>query len=98
MRWMTIDRRSLLLGSLSAVALTAPAKAVPLSTFGLDAAHFGVRPGAASDQSGALQRAIAEAARARVPLLLAPGAYRAGGLMLPAGTQLAGIRGATRLI
>ena len=98
MRWMTIDRRSLLLGSLSAVALTAPAKAVPLSTFGLDAAHFGVRPGAASDQSGALQRAIAEAARARVPLLLAPGAYRAGGLMLPAGTQLAGVRGATKLI
>ena len=94
---MTIDRRSVLLGSLAA-ALATPAKAVPLSNFGLDAAHFGVRPGAAGDQSGALQRAIDEAARTRVPLLLAPGVYRAGGLTLPAGAQLAGIRGATRLL
>ena len=30
--------------------------------------------------------------------MLAPGVYRAGGLTLPAGAQLAGIRGATRLI
>ena len=55
-------------------------------------------PGAPGDQSGALQRAIDEAARTRVPLLLAPGVYRAGGLTLPAGAQLAGVRGATRLI
>ena len=94
---MTIDRRTVLLGSLAA-ALAAPAKAAPLSNFGLDAAHFGVRPGAPGDQSGALQRAIDQAARTRVPLMLAPGVYRAGGLTLPAGAQLAGIRGATRLI
>ena len=94
---MTIDRRSVLLGSLAA-ALAAPAKAVPLSNFGLDAAHFGVRPGAPGDQSSALQRAIDEAARTRVPLLLAPGVYHGGGLTLPAGAQLAGIRGATRLL
>ena len=30
--------------------------------------------------------------------MLAPGVYRAGGLTLPAGAQLAGVRGATRLI
>ena len=45
-----------------------------------------------------MQRAIDQAARTRVPLMLAPGVYRAGGLTLPAGAQLAGIRGATRLI
>ena len=96
-RRMSINRRTILLGSLAA-ALAAPAKAAPLSTFGLDAAHFGVRPGAPDDQSGALQRAIDQAARTRVPLMLAPGVYRAGGLTLPAGAQLAGVRGATRLI
>jgi uncharacterized secreted repeat protein (TIGR03808 family) len=57
-----------------------------------------VHPGAPDDQSHALQRAIDQAARTRVPLMLAPGVYRAGGLTLPAGAQLAGIRGATRLI
>ena len=45
-----------------------------------------------------MQRAIDQAARARVPLMLAPGVYRAGGLTLPAGAQLAGVRGATTLI
>ena len=95
MRRMTIDRRTVLLGSLAA-ALAAPAKAVPLSNFGLDAAHFGVRPGAPGDQSDALQRAIDQAAR--TPLMLAPGIYRAGGLTLPAGASLVGVRGATRLI
>jgi uncharacterized secreted repeat protein (TIGR03808 family) len=94
---MTIDRRTVLLGSLAA-ALAAPAKAVPLSNFGLDAAQFGVRPGAPDDQSGALQRAIDQAARTRTPLMLAPGVYRAGGLTLPAGASLLGVRGATRLM
>ena len=96
-RHMGTNRRTVLLGSL-AVALAAPAKAAPLPTFGLDAAHFGVRPGAATDQSAALQRAIDQAAHTRAPLMLAPGVYRAGGLTLPAGAQLAGVRGATRLI
>jgi len=94
---MSLDRRTLLLSAFAAT-LAAPAKATPLSNFGLDAAHFGVRAGAPGDQGAALQRAINQAAQARAPLLLAPGIYRAGGLTLPAGTQLAGIRGATRLI
>lgn len=95
---MPIDRRSLFLGSLSATALAAPSKAAPLSTFGLDAAHFGVRPGAPDDQSAKLQRAINDAARRRVPLLLAPGVYRAGDLKLSTSSQIVGVRGATRLI
>jgi uncharacterized secreted repeat protein (TIGR03808 family) len=94
---MPLDRRSLIAGT-GAAALAIPARAAPLSHFGLDAAHFGLRPGAPDDQSLRLQRAIDEAARTRVPLALAPGVYRAGGLSLPAGTQILGVRGATSLV
>ena len=91
---MPIDRRSLLIGSLSgAAALT-----VPLSAYGIDAAQFGVRPGAPDDQSRTLQRAIDQAARTRAPLILVPGVYRAGDLRLSDGAQLLGVRGATRLV
>jgi uncharacterized secreted repeat protein (TIGR03808 family) len=91
---MDLNRRHLL----TAAATGAAAFAAPLSAFGLDAAQFGVRPGTPGDQSVALQRAINQAARTRVPLMLAPGVYRAGGLTLPAGANLAGVRGATRLM
>ncbi|HSP50157.1 MAG TPA: TIGR03808 family TAT-translocated repetitive protein [Pseudolabrys sp.] len=91
---MDLNRRHLL----TAAATGAAAFASPLSAFGLDAAQFGVRPGAPGDQSAALQRAIDQAARTRVPLMLAPGVYRAGGIKLPVGANLAGVRGATRLI
>jgi uncharacterized secreted repeat protein (TIGR03808 family) len=94
---MSIDRRSLLLASMGSAALIAPARAEPLSRYGLDAAQFGVHAGAPDDQSAKLQSAIERAARARTPLVLAPGRYRAGNLMLPAGAQLAGVRGATIL-
>ena len=33
-----------------------------------------------------------------MPLVLGPGEYRVGALKLPAGAQLIGVRGATRLI
>lgn len=96
---MQIDRRRLLAGiSTGATALALPAIAAPLSAHGLDAGQFGVRPGALDDQSRALQRAIDQAARARTPLLLAPGHYRAGDLKLPDGAQIFGIRGATRIV
>lgn len=95
MRRMPIDRRRLLVGSLTS---TAAALAAPLSAYGLDAAQFGVRPGASDDQSRALQRAVDQAARTRAPLMLAPGIYRAGDLKLPGGAQLFGVRGATRLV
>ena len=96
---MDLNRRHLLTAAATgAAAIGAPANAAPLSASGLDAARFGVRPGAAGDQSGALQRAIDQAAKGRVPLMLAPGVYRVGGLTLPSGASLAGIRGATRLM
>src|SRR5205085_10665098 len=57
----------------------------------------GVRPGSPDDQTRNLQRAIDEAARAQVPLALPPGVYRTGMLRLQSGTQLVGVRGATKL-
>jgi uncharacterized secreted repeat protein (TIGR03808 family) len=105
---MDIDRRHLLrlgaiavgagaIGAPARVALAAPA-ASPLGTLGLDAAHFGLHAGSSEDQSRVLQNAIDAAARARVPLAIAPGAYRAGNLRLPAGAQLLGVRGATQIV
>ena len=100
---MDIDRRHLIglaaatVGARSLPALAAPA-AAPLGTLGLEAAHFGLRPGSTDDQSRVLQTAIDAAARARAPLTLAPGMYRAGTLKLPAGAQLLGVRGATQIV
>jgi uncharacterized secreted repeat protein (TIGR03808 family) len=75
------------------------ARAAPLtSTLGRDASQYGVRPGSPDDQTKALQRAIDEAARAQIPLALPPGVYRTGMLRLQNGTQLVGVRGATKLV
>ncbi|HWM83596.1 MAG TPA: TIGR03808 family TAT-translocated repetitive protein [Pseudolabrys sp.] len=57
-----------------------------------------LRPDAPDDQSRALQQAIDQAAARRVPLTLPPGSFRAAGLTLPAGAQISGTRGATRLL
>jgi uncharacterized secreted repeat protein (TIGR03808 family) len=75
------------------------ARAAPLtSALGRDASQYGVRPGSPDDQTRALQRAIDEAARAQVPLALPPGVYRTGLLRLSSGSQLIGVRGATKLV
>jgi uncharacterized secreted repeat protein (TIGR03808 family) len=100
---MKIDRRRLLVvsaltGAVPAASLATPAGAAPLSSFGVDATQLGVRAGGGADQSNMLQSAIDQTAGARVPLMLGPGEYRVGGLRLPSGTQIVGVRGATRLI
>jgi uncharacterized secreted repeat protein (TIGR03808 family) len=97
---MDVNRRRLLGASAGALALPAePARAAPLiSTLGRDATQFGVRPGSPDDQTRALQRAIDEAARAQMPLALPPGVYRSSMLRLAEGSQLVGVRGATRLV
>jgi uncharacterized secreted repeat protein (TIGR03808 family) len=100
---MKIDRRRLLAvtaltGAVPVATLATPAGAAPHSTFGVDAIQLGVRAGGGADQSNMLQAAIDKTAGARVPLMLGPGDYRVGGLSLPAGAQLIGVRGATRLI
>jgi uncharacterized secreted repeat protein (TIGR03808 family) len=97
---MSLNRRHFLAVTASgATALASgPALPAPLSQFGLDASSLGVVPGSPDDQSRILQRAINRAAQTRVPLMLAPGVYRAGNLKLPTGAWLSGVRGATRLL
>jgi uncharacterized secreted repeat protein (TIGR03808 family) len=100
---MDVNRRHLIgasaAGMAGALAMSPDAaRAAPLtSALGRDATQYGVRPGSLDDQTRALQRAIDEAARAQVPLALPPGVYRTGMLRLSGGTQLIGVRGATRL-
>src|SRR6266850_3928170 len=101
---MHINRRQLIgasaAGVAGAVAMPPDAAraAPPTSALGRDATHYGVRPGSADDQTKVLQRAIDEAARAQVPLSLPPGVYRTGLLHLQSGTQLVGVRGATKFV
>jgi len=101
---MDLNRRHLIGASAAGVAAAlaaAPesARAAQLtSALGRDATQYGVWPGSPDDQTRALQRAIDEAARAAVPLALPPGVYRTGMLNLATGTQLIGVRGATKLI
>ncbi|MDO9299311.1 TIGR03808 family TAT-translocated repetitive protein [Bradyrhizobium sp.] len=101
---MDVNRRHLMgvsaAGVAGALAMSPDAAraAPPTSALGRDATQYGVRPGSPDDQTRALQRAIDEAARAQAPLALPPGVYRTGMLRLQNGTQLVGVRGATRLI
>lgn len=99
---MTLDRRTLL-AALTATGVSAPvgatyAAASPGGGFGMDVTKFGVRANGIDDQSRALQEAINAAAGSRVPLFIPPGVYRAGDLVLPSGTNLVGIAGASRLV
>jgi uncharacterized secreted repeat protein (TIGR03808 family) len=101
---MDVNRRHLIGASAAGVAgaLAMPsdaARAAPLtSALGRDVTQFGVRPGSPDDQTRALQCAIDEAARTKTPLALPPGIYRTGMLRLSSGTQLVGVRGATKLM
>jgi uncharacterized secreted repeat protein (TIGR03808 family) len=98
---MNLNRRRIIaLTAGAGSAAIAPAQAAPRLTaeLGIDATHFGLRPGSLDDQSRAFQRAIDEAARSLAPLAVPPGVYRVGDLKLPSGSHLVGIRGATRLV
>src|SRR5437667_3328556 len=101
---MHFSRRNLIGASAAGVAgalamSPEPARAAPLtSTLGRDVTQFGVRPGSPDDQTRNLQRAIDEAARAQAPLALPSGVYRTGMLRLQNGSQLVGVRGATKLV
>ena len=101
---MDVNRRHLIGRSAAGIAgaMAIPqdaARAAPLpSSLGRDVTQFGVRPGSADDQTRILQHAIDEAARTRSPLTLPPGVYRTGMLRLQSGTQLIGVRGATKLV
>lgn len=93
---MPLTRRDVIAGSLaSAFATTAVARET--APKGIDAARFGVRANADSDQTLALQKAIDEAARAQQPLWLGLGRYRTGPLRLPPGLRILGANGETTL-
>jgi uncharacterized secreted repeat protein (TIGR03808 family) len=96
---MDLNRRHLLSASVAGAtgALAAPRDTLA-SSLGRDATQYGLRPGSPDDQTKNLQRAIDEAARAQAPLVLPPGVYRTGLLNLQKGTQLIGVRGATKLV
>jgi uncharacterized secreted repeat protein (TIGR03808 family) len=100
---MDVSRRNLLnvsagaaAGALAA-APTSAAAAPLMSALGRDVTQFGVRPGSPDDQTASLQRAINDAAKAKIPLALPPGVYRTRALTLPDSAQLIGVRGATKL-
>lgn len=103
---MVLSRRSVLamglFGTASAVlpaqAQTRGATVGPLGHLGLDAAQFGLRPGAAEDQSRQLQAALKQAAGRGAPLLLPPGRYRIGGVILPENARIIGVPGETHLV
>src|SRR5919109_687890 len=97
---MDVNRRRLIGASAAGVAgaLALSPDAALAGTLGRDVTQYGVRPGSPDDQTKNLQRAIDEAARAQVPLALPPGVYRTGLLRLSGGSQLLGVRGATKLV
>jgi uncharacterized secreted repeat protein (TIGR03808 family) len=104
---MPIDRRSILSGSI-VVGLTGAAAANPGPRSERDtarvaaaevpsAAELGLKPGAAQDQSAALQAAIDQAANRGAPLLLPPGRFRTGRLQLRPGTRIIGTARSTTI-
>lgn len=64
----------------------------------LDGTGFGLRPGAADDQSGLMQQALDAAAAEDRPLFLPPGHYVVSNISLPSRCRIVGIAGATRLV
>lgn len=76
----------------------ASASMTSITALGVNAVYLGVQPGSPDDQTQVLLRAIERACGAGVPLVLAPGVYRAGHLELPTGSHLIGMPGATRVV
>ncbi|MGY3446722.1 MULTISPECIES: TIGR03808 family TAT-translocated repetitive protein [unclassified Bradyrhizobium] len=101
---MDVNRRHLIgataAGAAGALAMSPDAARAAQSagSLGRDVTQYGVRPGSPDDQTRNLQRAIDDAARAQVPLAFPPGIYRSGLLRLAPGSQLIGVRGASRLV
>ncbi len=99
-----LDRRRFLAGLLPAAAvLSAPAAARPLfektaMRGSIDAAEFGIRPGALDDQSRIFSRMLADADRRNTPVFMPPGLYTISNINLPKTVRLSGVPGATRIV
>lgn len=64
----------------------------------LDAGTLGMRAGIGGNQSRTFQAIVDKATAAKVPVFLPPGDYRISNIMLPAGTHLTGVPGASRIL
>ena len=101
---MDVNRRHLMgvsaAGVAGALAMSPDAAraAPPTSALGRDATQYGVRPGSPDDQTRACNARSTRPRGRRSPLALPPGVYRTGMLRLQSGTQLVGVRGATKLV
>lgn len=105
---MTLSRRDWLRTALfGTVAVSAgpalaqaprPSAPASLGTLGLEATQLGLRPGSSEDQSRTLQSALVEAVKRDAPLIVAPGRYRIGNVVLPENARLIGVPGATQFI
>ena len=98
---MTFDRRRLFaaLAGIASATPGVPAAARETSQrSAVEASQFGLRPNATDDQSKAFQRAIDSAAASGAELRLAPGVYRAGGLILPSHTAITGVAGSMHIV
>jgi uncharacterized secreted repeat protein (TIGR03808 family) len=99
---MPVDRRAMLaaglsLGATASLAAAGPRQCEAAAARGLPAHELSLRPGSDTDQTAALQAAIDQAALARVPLVLAPGEYLSGPVVLRPGSHLIGTPGRTVL-
>ncbi|MEI2384554.1 TIGR03808 family TAT-translocated repetitive protein [Breoghania sp. JC706] len=99
-----MDRRAFLAGAITTLAVPALARpadaAIRLADMrGSFAAQApDLRPGAADDQSRALQKAIDAATADGRPLFIPAGRYTVSNLRLPSGARLIGVPGQTRLL
>ncbi|MBZ0161400.1 MAG: TIGR03808 family TAT-translocated repetitive protein, partial [Notoacmeibacter sp.] len=99
-----LDRRRFLAGFLpAAAALAVPAAAKPLfenaSMRGsIDAAEFGIRPGALDDQSRIFARMLEDAHQRNTAVFMPPGHYTISNINLPKTVRLTGVPGATRIV
>ncbi len=103
---MPLDRRSLLSAGLGAGVATATAvhagprrdaASATVLRAAFSPADLGLEPGSQRDQAAALQAAIDEAANRGVPVLLPPGRFLTGQIVLRRGTRLIGAAGTTIL-
>ncbi len=99
---MVLDRRQMMLGSVGLGAGLAATAAGPRVSVAQSAkAHsgsqsvldYGVRPNAKADQTGKLQKAIDDAAKAGAILHIPAGKYRTGELTLKSNSNLTGVAG-----
>jgi uncharacterized secreted repeat protein (TIGR03808 family) len=102
-----ISRRNalgLLAGGASLALLPAAARSAPVINpelgmrGSIDAGAQGIRPGGGDKMSRKLGELIARAASQNMPVFLPPGDYQVSNLVLPHGSRITGVPGASRLI